>query len=144
MASLVGHTIMIDPKTEEWVSICEFTDDNEIKFTKEYLKLTKEIGCGARKFASHLITHWAPDLQGLLDYFGPPDIEKDWYTGVDGEPMDVRDDIPELWEISGMPCEGLKAEWYRDIMRAKLISIKLPKRLINEYVKIVKKNNKRS
>lgn len=124
---------------EEWVSICELDDQGEICFTDEYLEVTSEIGWGARKFAAHLITHWTLEFQSLLDYFGPVDAEEDLYSGVDGEPMDVKEDITDLWEYYEIPFGGLEGEWYRDVLRAKLLTIKLPKRLVVEYVEAAKK-----
>lgn len=133
---------MID-KNEEWVGLCELDDSNEIKFTQEFLDLTKELGGETRKFASRLITHWTKEFEGMLDYFGPDEADKDWYSGVDGEAMDVREDIPSMWEYYEIPFEGLDSEWYRDVMRAKLITLKLPKRLITQYAKAYNKNRKR-
>ncbi len=57
--------------------------------------------------------------------------------------MDVREDIPEMWEYYEIPFEGLSSEWYRDVMRAKLVSLKLPKKLIESYVKVALKNMER-
>lgn len=130
---------MIDLNTDDWIQICCVVN-NEICFTREYLNLTKCLGWGARKFAAHLITHWEPKYQNILDYFGPDDAEEDWYTGIDGEAMDVREDIPGLWEVHEIPFRGLEEEWYRDTMRAKLVSLKLPKKLIEKYVEIAKEN----
>lgn len=124
---------------EEWVSICRLDEDQEICFTDEYLALIGDLGWGARKFAAHLITHWTAEFQTMLDFFGPDDEEQDRYSGINGEPMDVREDITDLWEYYGIPYDGLDAEWYRDILRAKLLSIKLPVRLIKEYVEVAKK-----
>lgn len=124
---------------ETWVTLCETDENDEICFTEEYLELTKDLGWGARKFASHLIAHWTLDFQGLLDYFGPDDADEDMYTGIDGEPMDVKEDVTDLWEYYGQPYDGLEGEWYRDILRAKLLTIKLPARLIKEYVAVAKK-----
>jgi hypothetical protein len=124
---------------EEWVSICKLDDNSEICFTDEYLELTSEIGWGARKFASHLITHWTLEFQSLLDYFGPEDTEEDMYSGIDGEPMDVKEDVTDLWEYYAIPYDGLEGEWYRDVLRSKLLTMKLPKRLITDYVKVAKK-----
>ena len=75
----------------------------------------------------------------MLDYFGPDDAEEDWYTGIDGEPMDVGELLPDLWECKNIPFENLDSEWHRDIMRAKLITLKLPKKLLEDYVKAAKK-----
>lgn len=129
-------------KDEEWVSICKQDDDGEICFTDEYLELTGELGWGARKFAAHLITHWDLEFQTILDYFGPDELEEDLYSGIDGEPMDVREDVTDLWEYYGKPYDGLEGEWYRDVLRSKLITLKLPKRLITEYVKIAQKETR--
>ena len=41
----------------------------------------------------------------------------------------------QTWKI---PKRGLEGEWYRDVLRSKLITIKLPKRLIMDYVKVAK------
>lgn len=124
---------------EEWVSICEMDDDGEIRFTQEYLDLTSELGWGARRFAAHLITHWTSEFQSMLDYFGSDEEDEDKYSGIDGEPMDVREDVTDLWEYYGIPYDGLDAEWYRDVLRAKLLTLKLPVRLVKEYVEVVKK-----
>jgi len=133
---------MIDLNTDNWIQIC-CVKENEICFTQEYLEITKCLGWGARKFAAHLIAHWEPKYQNVLDYFGPEEAEEDWYSGIDGEPMDVGDIIPDLLEVHGLPFEGLDGEWHRDIMRAKLASIKLPKKLIEQYVETAKKQSKK-
>ena len=133
---------MIDLNTKDWVQICHVVE-NEICFTNEYLSITKCLGWGARKFAAHLITHWEPKFQNALDYFGPEEADEDWYSGIDGESMDVGELIPDLWEVHGLPIEGLDGEWHRDIMRAKLVSLKLPKKLIEQYVEIAIKQSKR-
>ena len=124
---------------DEWVKICDLTDSGDLVFTKEYLEATKEMSGLARKFAAQFTTHWAKEFENLLDYFGPDDAEKDWYSGVDGESMDVREDIPEMWDYYDLATEGLGGEWYRDVIRAKLASIKIPKKLIEQYIKATKK-----
>ena len=126
-------------KDDEWISLCELLENGEIRFTKEYLEATKELSGSARKFAAQIATHWSKEFENLLDYFGPDDAEEDWYSGVDGEPMDIREDTPEMWEYYEIPFEGLSSEWYRDVLRAKLVSIKIPKKLISQYIKSAKK-----
>jgi len=120
---------------EELVQMCELDEDGEICFTKEYLSLTDGLGWGARRFAAHFITHWTSEFQNMLDYFGPDDEEEDKYSGVDGEPMDVREDVTDLWEFKEIPFDGLDSEWHRDVLRAKLVFTKIPRRLIVRYVK---------
>lgn len=131
---------MIFPDEEKWVPICKTDEDGEICFTSEYLDLTKDLGWEARRFVSHLITHWTPEFQDMLDYFGSDEDEEDKYSGVDGEPMDVREDKTDVWEYEGMPRDGLDAEWYRDVLRCKLLTLKLPERIIKEYVRVTKKD----
>lgn len=123
---------------EEWVQICKLDSENEICFTEEYLEITKELMWGARKFAAHLITYWDLEHQNILDYFGSDDDEEDKYSGINGQPMNVREDVTDLLSYYDKPYSGLDGEWYRDILRAKLITLKLPKRLIAEYVKVAK------
>ena len=61
--------------------------------------------------------------------------------------LDEAQDVVEYWgtiwaqngEIVDPPHKagtglGLDAAWYRDILRAKLVSIRLPKRLLVEYL----------
>lgn len=123
---------------KDWVQICEVCD-GEIRFTKEYLVLTECLGNGARKFAAHLATNWDKVFENTLDYFGPDDAETDWYTGVNGDAMDVNEDIPEYCEVQGKPFADLDKEWHRDLFRARLVTLRLPKRLIEEYVKLAQK-----
>jgi hypothetical protein len=125
-------------KDDKYVQLCEFDEAGEIRFTKEFLALTKTFP-GTRKLASQLITHWGPEFAGFLDYFGPPDAEEDKYSGIDGEPMDVKEDMCDLWEYKELAFDGLDAEWYRDVLRAKLVTLKLPERLLLEYLKVSNK-----
>ena len=131
---------MIDLSTiKDWVQICE-VQNGEMRFTKEYLALTERLGDGARKFAAHLATNWDRVFENTLDYFGPDDAEEDWYTGINGDPMDVNEDIPEYCEVQGKPFSDLDKEWHRDLIRAKLVTMRFPKRLIKEYVKFAQKH----
>jgi hypothetical protein len=124
---------------EEWISICRLDDDNDLCFTEEYLSITKGLSGHSRKFASQLISHWLPEFCGLLDYFGPSDEENDKFSGIDGEKMDIRADIMDVWEYKDLPLPGLDAEWHSDILRSKLVTIKLPRRLIEKYMAAAKK-----
>ena len=134
---------MIDlERTDQWVQVCE-NEGNELKFTKEYLSVTEKLGGGARQLASYLVSNWDSSFKGLLDYFGPDDIEDDWYTGIDGETMDVCEIIPQTLAVEGKPSNHLDEEWHRDLYRAKLASIKVPKKLLEEYVKAIRKDQER-
>lgn len=132
---------MIHPE-EEWVQVCNLTEDLDMCLTQEFVDLTSDLGSHRREFVAHLITHWAPEFSRMLDYFGPDDAEEDVYSGIDGQPMDVREDVPYTWELKEMPIPGLTCEWYRDIMRSKLVSIRLPVKLIKQYVEAFNKQEK--
>lgn len=127
---------------ENYVQMCEFTDIGEIQFTSAWLESTKELGGHTRTFAAQLIAGWDSQMSRVLDYYGPCEDENDRYTGINGKPMDVREDIPCTWEYANIPISGITTEWHRDIMRSKLVSLKIPERLIKQYVKIFKKNER--
>jgi len=129
---------MLDLDTKDWVQIC-CVENDELCFTKEYLSLTSSLGWGARKFAAHLITHWTKNFENTLDYFGPTDSEEDLYSGIDGEPMGISELIGDQFENNSILFDGLDSEWYRDIITAKLITLRLPKKLIEQYVKVAVK-----
>lgn len=116
-------------KDEMWIQICCLDDDGNIHFSKEILELTKDICC-LRKFVSQLISHWDKTLSSLLDNFD----DDNFGTNTIEENLDIRDDICDLWEYKDLALPGLDSCWYRDIARAKLVSIKIPVRLIKEYV----------
>ena len=127
-------------KKEDLVGLCELNDDGDIVFTREYLRLMKGFNGGPRRFAVMLIDQFKTEHSNLLDYFGEDDSEVDRYTGLDTDPFDVRNDIPELCAFKNpAQVKGLDSDWYRDLFRAKLLSIKLPRRLIQEYVKAAMK-----
>lgn len=126
-------------KDEQYIQLALIDEEGNLRFTPEYLEATKDLP-GARKLASHLITHWEGDnFSTVLDYFGPDEGEADQFSGIDGQPMDIRPDLMELWDYKDLALPGLNAEWYADILRAKLVSIRLPERLIKEYVKAANK-----
>lgn len=120
--------------TKSWIQVCEVNKANELQFTQEYLEIAGCLGWGARKLAALLVTGWGSGYEKLLDYFGPDEVEEDWYTGIDGEPMDVCETIPNELEEKGVPFEGLGSEWHRDLYRAKLATLRLPKYLLEKYV----------
>jgi hypothetical protein len=122
-------------KDDKVIQLCKLDAQGEIVFTPKYLEATKELGPGARQFACYLITYFAPEFKSLLDYFCPDDSQEDKYSGEDGTPMDVREDLTDLWAYRDPLKLDLDGEWHRDILRSKLISIKIPERLIKEYVK---------
>lgn len=115
---------------EPWIRIAELHSEGRIIFTKEYLEIMGELGWQAKAFAAHLITHWSDEYEHALDYQGEAeDIGNDEY-------IDVVSHWAERWCQAEWPetlQERMSAEWYRDILRAKLLTIALPKRLLVAY-----------
>jgi len=126
---------------EEIINICELDENNNIKFTKEYLELTKLIGYKAKELAAYLITDFVKENATLLDYFGPEDNETDIFTGQLNGPQDVDINKMELWSIYERAGKNLPGEWYQDLLRSKLISLRVPTKLIKSYIKSNYKDN---
>src|SRR5574337_596869 len=104
-------------KNDEYINVAELDESNDIRFTKAFLELTTPLGGNRRKFASQLISHWTGEhLNKLLDYFGPDDQE-DLYTGLDTDPIDIDENLMDMWDYQDLAGEGLEAEWYRDVLR---------------------------
>jgi len=113
---------------EPWVKIAELDSEGKIVFTKEYLNIMGELGWEAKAFAAHLITHWADEYEHTLDRESDEENED--------KGIDVVDYWGKHWSQAKWPetlQERMSADWYTDILRAKLLTIALPKRLLIEY-----------
>jgi hypothetical protein len=143
MKLLIKEIKMIDyDEMDKWIQVCEIKE-NELCFTPVFLEKTKTLGGKRREFVSFLVGGWERSFNSLLDYFGDPELEKDEYDGIDGHGMDINEMIPETLECKGQPLNGLTADWFRDVMRAKLASLRLPEKLIQEYIKLWQEKIKR-
>lgn len=133
-------------REEEWVQIAELDDDDHIRFTPAYLAIMEDLGWEAKAFAGHLIALWYDPFEHMLDYTSrqsetedqPGEFNHNWLD----QPQDVVGYWAAVWSStanSHKPSHdagtglGLSPQWYRDILRAKLVSIRLPKRLILDY-----------
>lgn len=135
---MINEAGMIIEDGNREVNICFLDQDNNLIFTTEFLTLTKDLP-NRRAFACQLASWWNIDhVSSLLDYFGPADQE-DVYSGIDGDAMGLDPNICDLMEYKDVAVPGLPAKWYQDILKAKLVSIKLPEKLIKEYVDAAKK-----
>lgn len=116
---------------DKYVQICKLNEDCEIVFTDEFINATREIASHRRVFVARLLSFWQKDYDQVLNFFGWSDSgEDDKYSGIDGEPMDIDEEMFE----KKRPYFNIDGDWYADLFRSKLISFKIPYRLIDRYI----------
>jgi hypothetical protein len=138
-------------KNDEWIQVAALGDRDEIFFTPEFLATMGELGWEAKAFVGHLLGLWYDPFEHTLDYWGDAKATKDQpgeFTGDLEGPQDVVEYWAMIWAGKGKeesPTHeagtglGLGPDWYRDVLRSKLVSIRLPKRLLVEYRQALKK-----
>lgn len=138
-------------RNDTWIRIAALNERDEILFAPEFLELMGELGWEAKAFVGHLLGLWYDPFEHLLDYWGDAKATKDQpgarTGGLEG-PQDVVEYWASVWARKGKgesPTHeagtglGLSPEWYRDVLRSKLVSIRLPNRLMVEYRQALKK-----
>jgi hypothetical protein len=134
-------------RREDWVQIAALDDPDQIRFTREFQNLIGELGWEAKAFVGHLLSLWYDAFEHMLDYSnGKPTCTQDQPGQFDRKSLDEPQDVVEYWAVEWSrhgeyhtPAQqagsglGLSAEWYRDVLRAKLVSLRLPRRLLLEY-----------
>lgn len=133
-------------RNEDWVSVAELNERDEICFTSEFLALMGDLGWEAKAFVGHLLGLWYDPFEHMLDYFGGATHSRDQPGQVNGGGLNQPQDVVEYWAVdwskNGKCSEpphgagtglGLDVGWYRDVLRAKLVSLRLPRRLLLEY-----------
>jgi hypothetical protein len=132
---------------EDWIWIAELDAEDRIFFTAEYRELMEELGWEAKAFAGHLIGLWYDPFEHLLDHgSGEAEYTRDQPGTFDRNALDEPQDVVEYWAKTWSetgkhddPAQnagtglGLGVGWYRDVLRAKLVSLRLPRRLLEEY-----------
>lgn len=94
-------------------------------FTYEYRYYEKKYSWEAKAFIAHCISQWDDEFEHVLDC---------WDKGKTIVELDSVDYWgPRFVERFGKEFPQCDADWYRDILRAKLRSLVLPKNLIEEY-----------
>ena len=132
---------------EAWVQIAELDAHDQIRFTREFQDRMGELGWEAKAFVDHLLGLWYDPFEHMLDYSsGDASVTLDQPGEFDCNALDEPQDVVEYWATrwsvypnahspsheAGTGLE-LDAAWYRDILRAKLVSLRLPKRLLIEH-----------
>lgn len=94
-------------------------------FTYEYWYYEKKYRWEAKAFIAHCISQWGDQYEHVLDY---------WEEGRNPIELEVVDYWgPTFVERFGREFPQCDADWYRDIFRAKLRSLVLPKKVIDKY-----------
>ena len=100
------------------------------------------LGWEAKAFVGHLLGLWYDPFEHMLDYTsGEATCTQDQPAQFDRNGIDEPQDVVEYWAMdwsrngncheqphrsgSGL---GLDAAWYRDVLRAKMVSLRLPRR----------------
>jgi hypothetical protein len=132
---------------EDWVPIAELDNRDQIRFTPEFQALMGELGWEAKAFVGHLLGLWYDPFEHLLDYTGgEATCSQDQPGQFDRNGLDEPQEVVEYWAVdwsrhgkghepsqragSGL---DLSVAWYRDVLRAKFVSLRLPRRLLMEY-----------
>jgi len=101
----------------------------------------------AKAFVGHLLGLWYDPFEHMLDYSsGEAKFSLDQPGQFDRNGLDEPQDVVEYWaeswskndkfhkppDLAGTGLE-LGVDWYRDVLRAKLVSLRLPRRLLVAY-----------
>jgi hypothetical protein len=140
----MGMTIS---RNEEWVQIAELDEDDQIHFTPAFRELMNDLDWEAKAFVGHLLGLWYDPFEHMLDYTsGEARHSEDQPGHFDRNGLDEPQEVVEYWaerwgkndKNHQLPHEAgtgleLDTAWYRDILRAKLVSMRIPKRLLLAY-----------
>ena len=96
-------------------------------FSYEYKYYEKKYSWEAKAFIAHCISQWGDQYEHVLDYW-----EKG-HNPIEPEVVDYWG--PTFVERFGKEFPQCDANWYRDIFRAKLRSLILPKTLLKNILK---------
>ena len=125
----------------------EDDEQDQIRFTRKFQDLMGELGWEAKAFVGHLLGLWYDPFEHLLDYSsGEATTTLDQPGEFDRNGLDEPQDVVESWAMSWSKHSNahtpsheagtgldLDAGWYCDMLRAKLVSLRLPKRLLIAY-----------
>ena len=132
---------------EKWVQIVRLDENDQIWFTTEFRNIMGKLEWEAKAFVGHLLGMWYDPFEHMLDYTSGEAIFSQDQPGIfDRNDLDGPQDVVEYWAKSWSENDkfhdrtheagtglDLGVDWYRDILRAKLLSLRIPKRLLVEY-----------
>ena len=134
-------------RNEEWVQIAELDGGDQIRFTPAFRELMKDLEWEAKAFVGHLLGLWYDPFEHILDYTSGEALHSEDQPGqFDRNGLDEPQEVVEYWaeqwskndqnhQPSHEAGTGLELDtgWYRDILRAKLVSMRIPQRLLLAY-----------
>lgn len=134
-------------RSEEWVQIAELNEENQIHFTLAFRELMGDLDWEAKAFVGYLLGLWYDPFEHMLDYTRGEALHSEDQPGqFDRNGLDEPQEVVEYWaeqwcrndnnhQPSHEAGTGLELDtaWYRDILRAKLVSMRIPKRLLQAY-----------
>ena len=95
-------------------------------FTHEYWYYEKKYSWEATAFIAHCLSQWEDRFEHLLDF---------WEEGHNPIELEIVDYWgPKFVERFGKEFPQCDADWYRNVFRAELRSLVLPRKLIEEYL----------
>jgi hypothetical protein len=132
---------------EPWVQIAYLNEHNQIYFTEEFREIMGELGWEAKAFTGHLLGLWYDPFEHMLDYSsGEARFTADQPGQFERGGLEEPQEVVEYWAIMWSHHDNLHqptheagasldldVEWYRDVLRAKLVSLRLPRRLLVAY-----------
>jgi hypothetical protein len=144
---LYEATGMTISRSEAWVQIADLDEYDHTYFTPAFRELMGELGWEAKAFVGHLLGLWYDPFEHMLDYTsGEARHSEDQPGQFDRNGLDEPQEVVEYWaeqwskndknhQLSHEAGTGLELDtaWYRDILRAKLVSMRIPKRLLLAY-----------
>ena len=134
-------------RNEEWIQIADLDEHDHIYFTPAFRELMSELDWETKAFVGHLLSLWYDPFEHMLDYTsGEARFSQDQWGEFDCNGLEEPQEVVEYWAeqwsqndaMHSPPHQagtglGLDITWYRDILRAKLVSMRLPKRLLLVY-----------
>jgi len=134
-------------RKDRWVQIARLDARDRIRFTPVFTRILGHLGWEAKAFVGHLLGLWYDPFEHMLDYSaGEAKHTKDQPGRFDRNSLDEPQDAVEYWaerwarnDSFHEPAQeagtglGLDVEWHCDVLRAKLVSLRLPERLLRAY-----------
>jgi hypothetical protein len=134
-------------RDDDWLQIAELDEQDQIRFTPQFQAIMGDLGWRAKALVGHLLGLWYDPFEHLLDYSsGEATCSEDQPGQFDRNGLDESQDVVEYWAVewskhgnAHQPPHfagtglGLSVTWYRDVLRSKLVSLRLPQRLLLEY-----------